>query len=345
MRLKNSDTRPIGQFNANEAEKIRQYIRKEGAKFLQDPNVTSVGIGFKTTDGKPTGEVAIQFTVAKKLSPQDLEKSASTLLPESIEFDQLVVPTDVVEADFAPSVGTSTTKTLAPQQVSDPERTKRRDPVVPGISIGNLNTSAGTLGAIVYDNTTKAAVGLSNWHVLHGPDSEVGITTVQPGAHDDPNTSKNTLGKLLRSHLSEAGDCAITSIEQRAFDPTVLQLGVIPDSIGDPELGDKIIKSGRTTGVTEGVVQRVDVLTRIDFGGNVGEKNVLGFEIAPAAAGGTVSEGGDSGSVWLYQNPDGSTSTTLVGLHFAGSIAGPSVGIACLPESVFAKLNVSIKPT
>ena len=39
-------------------------------------------------------------------------------------------------------------------------------------------------------------------------------------------------------------------------------------------LGDKVIKSGRTTGVTQGVVVRIEVNTRLDYG--TGSPAVIG---------------------------------------------------------------------
>ena len=345
MRAQNSDPRPIGQFNQAEVEQLREFIRIEGPKYLDDPNVTSIGIGFEAVDGSPTGRVALQFTVAKKLTIQELQDSDSALLPSNVEVGELVFPTDVVEAEFAPSVRyESTFSTLTPQQVEDPERTRRHDPVIPGISVSNLDTSAGTLGAIVYDATNGTPYGLSNWHVLHGPDSEIGITTVQPGSYDDSNVARNTLGTLIRSHLGVAGDCAFTSVTERNFNATIFGLEITPDQIADPELGDKVVKSGRTTGVTDGIVSRVEVLTRIDFGGSVGYQNVNGFEISPTTADGIVSQGGDSGSVWLFKNNSGATTSIMAGLHFAGTVAGPNIGIACLPESVFGQLNVTLTP-
>ena len=43
-----------------------------------------------------------------------------------------------------------------------------------------------------------------------------------------------------------------------------------PTELGEPELGDKVVKSGRTTGVTHGIVRRVDTIAKIDYGGTVG---------------------------------------------------------------------------
>ena len=57
----------------------------------------------------------------------------------------------------------------------------RIDPVVPGVSVGNIHVSAGTIGGIVYDRADGTPYVLSNWHVLHGPDGALGDDVVQPG--------------------------------------------------------------------------------------------------------------------------------------------------------------------
>lgn len=211
-----------------------------------------------------------------------------------------------------------------------------------------MTTSAGTLGAIVYGREDGTPYALSNWHVLHGPGSQIGARTVQPGTFDDNRVGQNALGELVRSHLGPAGDCAITSLTDRRFDPTILELDVIPEEIGDPELGDKVVKSGRTSGVTYGVVRRVDVLTKLDYGEGFGERNIGGFEIGPDSSRGEeleLSEGGDSGSVWMFRSGNGRTSRGMAGLHFAGDAGGGAESaIACLPASVFEKLDISLSP-
>jgi endonuclease G len=44
-----------------------------------------------------------------------------------------------------------------------------------------------------------------------------------------------------------AGDCAIGSILNRDYKEEITELSVIPTGIADVELGDKVVKSGRTT--------------------------------------------------------------------------------------------------
>jgi endonuclease G, mitochondrial len=55
---------------------------------------------------------------------------------------------------------------------------------------------------------------------------------------------------------------------------------MVVSAIGDPEIGDKVIKSGRNTGVTRGIVVRIEVNTKLQYGGGVSGL-IGGFEIGP----------------------------------------------------------------
>ncbi|MFD1149986.1 DNA/RNA non-specific endonuclease [Saccharothrix hoggarensis] len=322
---------------------LRRFVRTKGADYLRDPNVSSIGIGYKVADGRPTDEIAIQFTVRRKAAPEQLGALGTALLPEAIEVDGVAVPTDVLQRDYRVDFH------VVEETVGSPRKT-RVDPVVPGVSVGHVRVSAGTIGCVVYDRVDGTPYVLSNWHVLHGPQGALGEDVVQPGVHDDNRTERNRLGRLVRSHLGAAGDCAIATIEDRGFAPEILDLGVAVDELGEPELGDKVVKSGRTTGVTHGVVRRVDTLVKLDYGPGVGQRQIGCFEIGPdparPAADGEISMGGDSGAAWVFKSANGRTARTLAGLHFAGE-AGDSPdehALACLPGSVFEKLGITVRP-
>lgn len=229
-------------------EALRRFVRARAGEFLADPNITSVGVGYKIVDGKTTGDVAVQFTVSKKVAPESLESLGTALLPESVAVDGFEIPTDVVERTYELSYRI----VAEADTVSSTART-RHDPVRPGISVGHVDISAGTIGVIVYDRSTGAPLVLSNWRVLHGPEGKLRDGIVQPGAYDDDRVEDNAMGRLYRSHLGVAGDCAVATIDGRGSDPSILDIDVAPTELGDPDLGDKVIKSGRTTGVTHGI--------------------------------------------------------------------------------------------
>lgn len=327
-------------------ERLKQFVRTEAAAYLDRPGVTSVGIGHRIRKGRRTEELCIQFSVDRKLRPEMLASEGRQPLPKSFVVDGVEIPTDVVERSFKPSY-----KLVAPQRIEKDPRKLRLDPIAPGCSVGHPTITAGTLGCIVYDQQDGTACLLSNWHVLHGPQGLIGDAVVQPGAHDDNRIERNRAGTLTRSHLGAAGDCAIARIEGRGFDPAIIGLeGARVEKLGIPEIGDRVVKSGRTTGVTHGVVTRIETTVKIDYGGAVGPQLVGGFEIGPSrtwpAPGGEISMGGDSGAAWLAADRRGRATGVMLGLHFAGEgDADPGEhAIACYAHAVFQKLEIGLDP-
>ncbi|MEU9448753.1 DNA/RNA non-specific endonuclease [Streptomyces sp. NPDC048277] len=323
-------------------DSLTQYIRTRGPDLLADPNVTSVGIGHKLKNGTRGKQVALQFTVERKATPEGLDALGTSRIPASITVDGVEVPTDVIERSYEPHF-----RVVAEAQ--KPERKTRLNPIAPGASVGGVTVTAGTVGCIVFDKTDGTPYVLSNWHVLQGPDGQPGEEVVQPGRFDDNQISRNHLGVLKRSHLGPAGDCAVATIEEgRGFDPKILELDVAPQELGESALGDKVIKSGRTTGVTHGIVRRIQTMVKIDYGGDIGEKIIGCFEIGPddehPAADQQISSGGDSGAVWLFKQ-NGRPSKVLAGLHFGGEGAGDpdDHALACLSSSVFEKLEITLQ--
>jgi endonuclease G len=323
---------------------LRRFIRSRGEEYLRDPNISSIGIGYKITDGRDTADISVQFTVDEKhdATPEALEALGTTPIPASITVDGVEVPTDVLERRYEPAFQ------VVPEPVGV-DRKLRLDPVSPGVSAGNVHVSAGTVGGIVYDRADGTPYVLSNWHVLHGPNGTLGDDVVQPGIRDDNRTDRNRLGRLVRSYLGIAGDCALASIEDRRFDPEILELGVVPEQLGEPELGDAVVKSGRTTGVTHGIVRRIDTIAKVDYRGTVGVQNIGCFEIGPdpahPAPADEISRGGDSGSLWMFTT-GGYPGTVVAGLHFGGEsdASADEHALACLPASVFEKLGISLRP-
>lgn len=317
---------------------MREYVRARASQYLDDPNITSVGIGYKHVDGKPTSELAVQFTVAAKAVPESLGALNTVPIPASIEINGVPVPTDVIQRSYKPAYRE------IQLEAKDP-RKERADVMAPGMSVGNVLTTAGTIGAFVRDRATKQVLLLSNWHVLHGPGGFVGVDVVQPGRHDDNRVELNKIGKLVRSHLGPAGDCAVASIAGRSVSDQVFDLKRAITGIGVPELGDAVIKSGRTTGVTRGKVVRIEVNTKLGYGGGV-EATIGGFEIGVdedhVPSDGEISRGGDSGSAWLAIDAQGRVTGIMLGLHFAGEADGSAdeYALACYAKSVMTALDI-----
>lgn len=317
---------------------LKSYVRAKSQHLLANPQITSVGIGYSVPKGKTTPELSLQFTVDRTAVPQTLGATPESTIPDSIEVDGVMVPTAILSRTFRPSY------VKVALQSKDP-RKSRAEIVAPGMSVGNLWTSAGTIGAFVRDRESGKVMLLSNWHVLQGSRANIGVEVVQPGRHDDNRVDLNRIGQLVRSHLGAAGDCAIASVSGRSVSADVLELGVRVRSIGDPELGDRVVKSGRTTGVTYGRVERVEVNAKLNYGDGISE-TIGGFEIGidPMAppADGEISQGGDSGAAWLAVDADGRPTDVMLGLHFAGDDDGTSseFALACYARSVMTALEV-----
>jgi endonuclease G len=307
-----------------------------------------VGIGLKEIEGVAT-EV-IQFTVDSSYSSEPevvavipADQTIGAVIPDHFEFDGLVVPTDVVSRKFKPEY------IIVPEPEKD-YRKQRQQIISPGLSVSHPTVSAGTIGCIVYDQKSGRPYILSNWHVLQGPRGSIGDAILQPGMADDNNMTGNVIGKLVRSHLGVAGDCAIATIENRQFDPSVYGLDTVPSIVAKAELNDKVAKSGRTTAITYGIVRRVEVTAKIFYGDGVGYQNIGGFEIGPdpdkPSIDLEVSKGGDSGSLWLALNAETGKYEIPLGLHFAGeTVSDPDEhALASNIHSVLEKLEVSFQP-
>jgi endonuclease G, mitochondrial len=330
-----------------EAE-LKSLLRKHQNKLLNQPNVNSVGIGFKDND--PKKEMCIQVTVDKKYEVSALENMGIEPLPKTIDGPGgEKVEIHVTERKFDISYKIVSETRAEAAQGTRSNRRSRLDPLIPGASVSHIDGSAGTIGAIVFDRDTGEPYVLSNWHVLHLPTGKIGDKIVQPGPFDDSETDFNYMGWLARSHLGLAGDCAIARIDDRSHIEEILELGVKPKRIAVAELGDGVVKSGRTTGVTYGLVRRTGVVTKLNYGGSKGIQEIGGFEIGldldRHGPDDEISKGGDSGSLWMI-NTKGKDSDVVVGLHFAGEIKTSSDehAVACNIHSVLEKLKVTLKP-
>ena len=331
---------PRERLIAEQYERMKRFIRAHCDDYLQDDNITSIGIGYKHVGGKSTETLALQFCVDRKVRPEALETVTSRAIPSEIDFEGGKIPTDVVERNFKPSY-----RLVEPEGLEKDPRKQRHETLVPGISIGNTRTTAGTLGTMVLDQRSGEAVILSNWHILHTADGVIGDEIVQPGPFDDNRTDRNVMGRLLRSHLGAAGDCAICSIESRNTNNEILGLKTEVRRVGKAELNDRVVKSGRTTGVTFGIVTRVQTITKMNFDGQIA--NVGGFEIGIDSrirpADGEISKGGDSGSCWLAVERGKKASDVMLGLHFAGEAENSDAefALACNAHAVFEKLEIA----
>jgi len=188
------------------------------------------------------------------------------------------------------------------QRVRVPWGQGRVRPLALGTSLGHEHVSAGTLGAIVF--ARGAFFLLSNDHVLADEDrAKKGDAVLQPGRADRGRAPVDVVARYERAvRLKKTGnlvDAALARIEADvAFDAARLRgvgaLGAVRTEPLRP--GDRVVKRGRTTGLTRGVVSAIEV-DGVIVGYDRGELRFDDqLEISPAGRT-PFSRGGDSGSL------------------------------------------------
>lgn len=296
-------------------------------------NVVGVGIGYKTTNGQKTKDVAVVAMVEKKEPMAAL--SRTDLLPRTVAGQ----PVDVME------VG---------RIVALKSRTDRWRPAPGGVSIGHYKITAGTLGCLVIDNRDNTKVILSNNHVLaNSNNASQGDAIYQPGpadggslsdkiaaldkfvpinfGEDEPDcdlldqylrfsnwlarffdSSHRVLAKKYRPQAANLVDAAIAiPIDDNVVEDKIIDIGK-PLGTAGAYLGMEVEKSGRTTGTTEGKITLLNATIKVDYGGG----KIATFE--DQLVSGYMSRGGDSGSLLVTDN-DNNDDPAAVGLLFAGS--------------------------
>jgi len=73
--------------------KAKNILMNKGDEIKKKYNVSQMGIGFKTENGKLTNRVAIVFYVETKKSKDKILSEGGNPIPEEIEG----IPTDIVE--------------------------------------------------------------------------------------------------------------------------------------------------------------------------------------------------------------------------------------------------------
>lgn len=222
------------------------------------------------------------------------------------------VPLDIVEAHYFPSmhhpggdfgegVFVDPLKSSAGMQDEELLLTGRGkvSPLVGGVSVGGPHGQAGTLGAVVWDETDGSPCILGNWHVLAGSTSaEKGQPCFQPALYDG-GCADDVIAHLKRWHFGELGDAAIAQLDGSRNFACGEILGMWHPLSGyqRPELNLEIRKWGRSTGFTRGFIDGIHLATNLDFGGGLIRHLEDQFHIAPLFAGESVSQVGDSGSL------------------------------------------------
>ncbi|MEE9905102.1 trypsin-like peptidase domain-containing protein [Chlorobium sp.] len=309
-------------------------------------NVVATGIGFKTTAGKQTGELSIVCSVERKEPESKL--LSRDLLPKSVDG----IPTDVR--------ATGRIRAFQPP-------TGRFRPSPGGVSIGHYEITAGTLGCLVrkngelfilsnnhvLSNSNDASIG--DAILQPGPydggmnpaDKIAELAEFVPITYSGSSSScpvANSIADVCNFLASVTGsdtrlqavsvqgadnlvDAALARpINQEELLNDILGFGAIAGT-AEGTLGMAVKKSGRTTGLTTGEIQQIDVTVNVSYGAG----RVAQFRDQLLA--GAMSQGGDSGSAVL------DNSNNLVGLLFAGS---DETTVINRIQNVFGLLGVTL---
>lgn len=301
-------------------ETVLRMARKEAESLLERPDVVGVGIG--SLWGEPRIVISIAGLFLKASFPAQIGG----------------VPTRVV---------------VTGPFIALQDRTARWRPAPGGVSVGHKDVTAGTLGCLVTDSAGDRFI-LSNNHVLAASnEAQRGDEILQPGVVDGGTVPDDVLATLAdfilvefllpecpfaaatvkslnalcglvgsRYSYSAARPQQATNLVDAAIARPLVPGDVTPDVLGLPtpsghsevELGDAVVKSGRTTGVTVGTVTQVDATLQVMYANNIAVFEQQIVSNVPCGP-------GDSGSIVLADDGSGD----VVGLLFAGTQDGSTM--------------------
>jgi len=311
---------------------ITRKRKKQWTNILMDmENVVAVGVGYKVTKGKKTDKLSVIVSVKKKVSENEL--LGKDVVPKILND----VPTDIIETGNFVAYqdvirGTSTDRWRpAPGGVSIGHKDitagtlgclveKNGEIFILSNNHVLANSNDATIGdAILQPGPYDGGSSTDQIAVLHDyiPIQFEGVD-LPPNCDIASETVKflNFCARLLGSKVRVKAyrplegpnviDAAIAKpLSNTDVTSEINGIGR-PTGSRTPALGDHITKSGRTTGVSSGTIDQVDVTVTVQYG-------TLKLAIFEDQFISTInSDGGDSGSSILDDD------RKIVGLLFAG---------------------------
>jgi hypothetical protein len=289
---------------------------------LARPGIVGVDIGEKVSGGERTGEPSILVFVEQKKPVEDLPPEE--VVPPEVDGIKTDVQELVIELQSARQllvtgrqVDAAAYPTLAGGISMGPARSVALEP--PEVETAGEYVFVGTLGAMVRDRATGAALAMTNFHVACVNDKwTVGDRMVQPSRVDGGDGTTQQFGSLTRAVLSENTDGAVVTVDAaRDWDSAIVGIGDVAGS-RTARAGMAVQKRGRTSELTFGTVASTEATLSLDYGDGLGTRTLRRqVRIATdTARSPRFSEAGDSGSAILDMDRN------VVGLLFAGSTDG-----------------------
>lgn len=227
-------------------------------------------------------------------------------------------------------------------------RTDRIRPAVGGISIGHGDIkTAGTLGAIMVIGETRYLMSCN--HVIAGFNrANPGDPIIQPGQFDNGSSPCDNIAYLDSFYhvkfplATNKLDFAIAEVTPEYVDDLILDTFPLREMGSDRFLapisrGMRVFKSGRTTGITEGVIvdTDADAWVRFPFWPHIFTDQI---RIAPVEGFERFSYRGDSGSCVFTE--DG----RFVGMVFAGSRKPPYTTVVMKARNIVDWVDFRFRP-
>lgn len=306
----------------NLLKSVKDAAEKHRPELLRKPNVRAVGHGFKRKGGKLTGIPCVKVYVDRKLPLSAF--TADTVVPAQLEG----ISTDVEEIRIVDALAVYAGK---------------KRPAPGGYSVGHLKVTAGSIGLPLVRKDGLDML-LTNTHIAaphYAAEVKQGDAIVQPGIYDYGDPATDRIGALFSWIPIEADkdnqvDGALVHTLPGLVDFRIEGSPQVYERIGAPSLGQMVIKTGRTTGLTRGKVTAIDMAVLVRYTDTLMPLFTGQIEIEPESPHPAYILGGDSGSITLSE--DG---REAIGLNFAGS-AG--TGFANRMDRVQELLGFEIVP-
>ena len=307
-------------------EECKALVTQVAPEFLACDFITTIGVGYEIRNGRRTRKPCLQYTLVPDTEgPAGLPVSLKTSNNSEVAVQLLRRP--------------KRKALLKIEEKNIQFRRQRLAIIAPGALISSREGNPGTLGAIVFDRTSKMPMLLSCHHLMKENES-----VFQPKRDVFDWEHHNLCGETSRSYLGTLGDAAVAKIINREFTTDILELNISPKHTASAQLGDLVVKSGASSGVTFGIVTRVGVIADLQYRA-INSQKISCFEITSNTRKQSRTTplclDGDSGSLWMLDGSD-----VAVGLHFAGeciSEFGSSFALACQIDDVMDQLGVEFR--
>ncbi|MBN1349783.1 hypothetical protein JXJ21_10270 [candidate division KSB1 bacterium] len=339
-------------------EMLKASQKKSQVTLLQKKNVTGVGIGYKVKAGKTTDQMCLVVLVKKKVKVAQLE--ANDLIPAQIEG----VATDVIEvgeivahksrtdwwrpAPPGVSIGhVSITAGTFGAVVRDKSTGKKfilsnnhvlansnqaevgDDIIQPGAADGGSSPQhriaklARFVRIEMEGGTGDGGGNGSTCPIANGVASILNVFARVLGSSHRLKPVKDVSSQAATANLVDAA--VAEPVANDVLLDEILDIGKV-NSTQDAELNMSVMKSGRTTGYTEGTITTLHSTVQVGYG----DGKTATFEDQILTS--NMSSPGDSGSLLVARD-----SKAAVGLLFAGS---DQVTVHCAISNVMNLLNI-----